>query len=143
MKSKLKLAWTLFAIMTVAVIVLSSILIFNSVKWKSGDELLGFDIDDVQSAYLYKYLSGKLPIERVEYNLSEEEKEYIFTEFRRSKFERTNGLGESGKSGVVFTLKDGSQREFYTIGGKFYIDGKRYECHSYLGRYISHYGFDK
>ena len=143
MKSKSKLAWSLFAVMTVAVIVLSSILIFNSVKWKSGDELLGFDIDDVQSAHLYHYVYNydTSSVDRKEYNLGEEQIEYLVTEFRWSKFEKINEGGYGDKAGVVFTLKDGSQREFYTIGGAFYIDGKKYKCHSYLDRYILHFGF--
>ena len=138
---KPKLGWILFAVMTVAVIVLSSVLISYSVRWKSGDEILGFDVRDVKYAYLYHYITATAQPEIRKYDLSEKEIEYIVTEFRRSKFERTNELGESGKSGVVFTLKDGSQREFYIIGDVFTIDGKNYECHSYLGRYIVQYGF--
>ena len=44
---KTKLGWILFSIMTVAVIVLSSILVSYNVRWKSGEELLDLDIEDV------------------------------------------------------------------------------------------------
>ena len=141
MKSKSKLAWTLFAIMTLAVIILSSILIYNIVKWKSGDELLGFDVDDVQSVHLRHYITATSELEIRDYDLTDEQIEYVVTEFRRSKFERTYEGAYNGKTVLTFTLEDGRKREFYTIDGIFYIDGKMYLCNSYLGRYIVHFGF--
>ena len=140
---KAKFGWILFSIMTVAAIVLSSVLISYDLKWKSGEEILDFDVKDVKSAYLYHNILASAQPETRKYDLSGKEIEYIVTEFRCSKFERTNNLADSGAGGVVFMLKDGSQREFYTVGGIFTIDGKKYECHSYLGRYIAQYVFDK
>jgi hypothetical protein len=46
---KTKLGWILFSIMTVAVIVLSSVLIFHNARWKSGDELLDINKEDIDS----------------------------------------------------------------------------------------------
>ncbi|MDE7336654.1 MAG: hypothetical protein K2N32_00880, partial [Clostridia bacterium] len=87
---KTKLGWILFSIMTVAVIVLSSVLISYNVKWKSGDELLDIDIEDVESAYLWHNITATAEPDRKEYDLTNEQIEYIIKEFRSTKFERSN-----------------------------------------------------
>ncbi|MDE6614063.1 MAG: hypothetical protein K2K24_00990, partial [Clostridia bacterium] len=46
-----------------------------------------------------------------------------------------------GSDGVVFKLKDGSERKFSIIGAGLRINGKQYKCHSYLSRYIYWFGY--
>ena len=102
---KTKLGWILFSIMTVAVIVLSSILVSYNVRWKSGEELLDLDIEDVESAYLFHNITATAVHARKEYDLTKEQIEYIIKEFRSTKFEITKENAGGGVSGVVFKLK--------------------------------------
>ncbi|MDE6605861.1 MAG: hypothetical protein K2K85_07585 [Clostridia bacterium] len=138
---KSKLGWILFSIALVAVIILSSVLVSYEVKWKKGDELLNIYVDDVQSAYLYHYITSTEQPQKQEYELNAEQIQYIITEFYKSIFERDNSHYDEGSSGVVFKLKDGREVSFVVIGGKIIINDKQYKCHSYLTNYIVTYGF--
>ena len=140
---KSKLGWILFSIMTVAVIALTSVLISYNVRWKSGDELLDIDIEDVESAYLYHNINFTAIPEHREYDLNKEQISYIIEEFQKSKFEKDNESYDGGSSGVVFKLKDGSEKSFNIVDSGLTINGKQYKCHSYLTKYISTYGFDE
>ena len=140
---KTKLGWILFSIMTVAVIVLSSILVSYNVRWKSGEELLDLDIEDVESAYLFHNITAMAEPDRKEYDLTKEQIEYIIKEFRSTKFEITKENAGGGVSGVVFKLKDGSETSFSVVVNQITVNGKQYKCHSYLTAFILSYGFDK
>ncbi|MDE6473752.1 MAG: hypothetical protein K2L70_01450 [Clostridia bacterium] len=140
---KKNLGWIMFSIMTVAVIVLASVLISYNVRWKSGNELLDIDIQDVESAYLYQNITSSAEPQRKEYYLKEKQIEYIVTEFHSSRFERSNSQYDGGSSSIVFKLKDGSEISFSVVGSNVTINGKQYKCHSYLTNYITHYGFDE
>ncbi|MCX4362118.1 MAG: hypothetical protein OSJ74_01845 [Clostridia bacterium] len=140
---KKKLGWILFSIMTIAVVVLSCVLISHNMRWKAGDKLLDIDIQDVQSAYLYHNITSSAKPQREEYDLTDEQINYIVTEFCKSRFERSNSEYDGGSSGVVFKLKDGSEISFSVIGSNVIIDGNKYKCHSYLTDFIAQYGFNE
>lgn len=140
---KSKLGWIAFSIMTVAVIVLSSILIWNNARWKSGDELLDISVEEVESAYVLHSITATATPTIVEYELSEKEISYIIKEFCWSKFEKSSKHIDAGSSKVIFKLKDGSEKYFSICESVLTIDGKRYECHSYLTSYITRYGFEE
>ena len=138
-----KLGWILFCVMAVAVIVLSSVLIWNNARWKSGDELLDISVEEVESAYLYHNVTSSDTPTIKEYELSKAEIEYIIQEFRSSKFEKSNEQIDAGSSEVTFKMKDGSEKSFSICGSVLNIDGKQYKCHSYLTNYITRYGLEE
>ena len=140
---KTKLGWILFSIMTVVVIILSSVLIWNSVRWKSGDELFDINVEEIESAYLRHNITATATPTIVEYELSAKEIDYIIKEFRSSKFEKSNEHIDAGSSEVIFKMKDGSERSFSICESILSIDGKQYKCHSFLTMYITRYGFEE
>ena len=81
--------------------------------------------------------------DRKEYDLTKEQIEYIIKEFRSTKFEITKENAGGGVSGVVFKLKDGSEKSFSVVVNQITVNGKQYKCHSYLTAFILSYGFDK
>ncbi|MDE7336652.1 MAG: hypothetical protein K2N32_00870 [Clostridia bacterium] len=133
---KTKLGWILFSIMTVIVIVLSSILVSYNVRWKSGDELLDIDIEDIESIYISAIDGLKPNLPSKEYYMSEEQIDYILKEFKSSKFERDNEDYCGGSVGVHIQTTDGRSIVISVYARYIYINYKQYICHSYFTDYV-------
>lgn len=136
-KMKMKLGWILFSVMTVVVIILSSILITYIAIWKSGEDLLNIDTNAVESAYLYHNDLSNIDTQRQELELDSQQIEYILTEFSKTRFKKTSMQYDGGYSGIIFKMKDGSEKSFEVRGDCIEINGNQYKCYSYLTNYIA------
>lgn len=134
---KMKLGWILFSVMTVVVIILSSILITYIAIWKSGEDLLNIDTNAVESAYLYHNDLSNIDTQRQELELDSQQIEYILTEFSKTRFKKTSMQYDGGYSGIIFKMKDGSEKSFEVRGDCIEINGNQYKCYSYLTNYIA------
>lgn len=138
---KTKLGWILFSIMTVAVIVLSSILVSYNVRWKSGEELLDLDKEDIESIYITASDWSKPDFPSKKFIMNEEQIDYILKEFKNSRFERDNEGYGGGANGVHIQTTDGRSIVISVYSIYINIDHKQYICHSYFTEYISSFKY--
>ena len=136
-----KLVWVLFSVMTVVVVVLSAVMIANNAMWKSGEQLLNINKDNVESVTISHHITATDIPQTKEFELSQDETQYLIEEFQLTKFKKTREQSDSGASEVVLKMKDGSTKSFSVCGGIVSINGKLYRCHSYLSKYVAEYGF--